>query len=101
MQCAGRHPEGEGGTQAAQSDEQTSPAAEEAALKIVCPERIRLVEEYFTATSALFAVLAGITQETGANFRNALPKANEARVQCAKARAALLDHVNSHHCGTT
>jgi hypothetical protein len=82
----------------ADSDEQTSRAAEESRTEMVCIERVRLVESYFTATSAHFAALAGITQKTGADFRNALLKTAAARAQCAKARIALLDHKNFHCC---
>jgi hypothetical protein len=65
---------------------------------MVCAEKNRLIAEYAAATRSLAAAarrLSGLDSEA---FREALAKSEAARVQCDKARKALMRHKDEHAC---
>ena len=65
---------------------------------MVCAEKIRLVDEYAAATSALFGAVTELRLKTGSQFREALATSETARAECVKARRALRDHTSRHGC---
>ena len=67
-------------------------------IEAVCPERMRLLDEYTTATAALYAATVAIAGKTGAELQRALKATASARAQCAKKREAMAIHKAEHHC---
>jgi hypothetical protein len=65
---------------------------------MACAEKVRLVEEYIAAASALSAVVHGVRLKTGVKFREALAASKAEHTECARARCALLDHKLLHKC---
>jgi hypothetical protein len=65
---------------------------------MVCEEKIRLIEEYAAATSAVFRAVTELRLKTGSQFRKTLATSETARAECGKARRALRDHVFRHRC---
>lgn len=59
---------------------------------MVCEERMRLLDAYRVATSALFTAATTFQLKAGPEFRTAFMAAEEARAKCVKARLALWDH---------
>jgi len=65
---------------------------------MVCAEKMRLIEKYTAATSALSVATTKLQLKTGVEFRESLAASKEARAKCANARQALLDHKARHGC---
>ena len=65
---------------------------------MACVEKIRLLDRYAAATSALYSAVAKLQSKTGAEFREGLATSETARAECTKARRALRDHSVQHGC---
>jgi hypothetical protein len=66
--------------------------------KTICAEKMRLLDEYVAATSALHAAAIVLRMATGAGFPKTPDASEAAREKCVGARRALLGHKNLHGC---
>lgn len=64
----------------------------------MCAERIRLVEQYTAAASALFAKASVLSSKQGVAFQRGLAASKAVRVECIDARQQLHAHVAEHRC---